>query len=334
MKTKKNKIKKNKTKKNKSIKNKKKNKIGGAENNSTSKCSYYPNIEKNQQHELLTQEIDQRIIESIERVKRIQPDILHIIIGGNCTPGNEYYNDCINSREVTRNYSGNYFVINIDPESSTGSSPERSPERSPGSSPRSSPERSPGTEDRFLNLNYFHSKEVDCTYNLKLRELIIDILTRNTNAIVLIDNQIFLYREPDGGDEMINYLEPFAKIDNIEESFSSSVGGLKMSSKQPSLNEDFFGELNKHQQNRIIFSSYLKSRSDLICPGKSGGKLRGKTTFMKYYYYLCELCGKEPLKVKELKQKTILLEYPNVLKLLIETKLKDIGRHFDSGITC
>ena len=309
MKTKKNKIKKSKTKKNKSIKNKKKNKIGGAATNSTSKCSYYPNIEKNQQHELLTQEIDQGIIESIEKVKGIQPDIdiLHIIIGGNCTPGNEYYNDCINSREVTRNYSGNYFVINIDPESSTGSSP--------------------GTEDRFLNLNYFHSKEVDCTYNLKLRELIIHILTHNPKAIVLIDNQIFLYREPDGGDEMINYLEPFAKIDNIEE--------FKMPSKQPSLNENFFGELDEDLQNRIIFSSYLKSRSDLICPGKSGGKLRGKTTFMKYYYYLCELCGREPLKVKELKkQKDILLEYPNVLKLLIETKLKDIGRHFDSKITC
>ena len=326
MKTKKNKIKKSKTKKNKSIKNKKKNKIGGAATNSTSKCSYYPNIEKNQQHELLTQEIDQGIIKSIERVKGIQPDILHIIIGGNCTPGNEYYNDCINSREVTRNYSGNYFVINIDPESSSGSSS--------GSNSGSSTERSPGTERHFLNLNYFHSKEVDCTYNLKLRELIIDILTRNPKAIVLIDNQIFLYREPDGGDEMINYLEPFAKIDNIEESFSSSVGGLKMPSKQPSLNKSFFGELDENLLNRIIFSSYLKSRSDLICPGKSGGKLRGKTTFMKYYYYLCELCGSEPLKVKELKQKTILLEYPNVLKLLIETKLKDIGRHFDSKITC
>jgi len=161
-------------------------------------------------------------------------------------------------------------------------------------------------------------------------------LKRNPKAIVLIDNQIFLYRYPDGGDEMINYLEPFAEIDNIEESFSSSVEEFKMSSKQPSLNKSFFEELDEHQQNRIIFSSYLKSKSDLICPGKakSGGKLRGKTTFMKYYYYLCELCSKIPLKVKELKQKTILLEYPNVLKLLIETKLKDIGRHFDGGITC
>lgn len=151
-------------------------------------------------------------------------------------------------------------------------------------------------------------------------------MERNPKAIVLIDNQIFLYREPDGGDEMINYLEPFAVIDNIEE--------FKMSSKQPSLNKSFFEELDEHQQNRIIFSSYLKSKSDLICPGKSGGKLRGKTTFMKYYYYLCELCSKTPLKVKELKQKTILLEYPNVLKLLIETKLKELKLRFDSGITC
>ena len=67
----------------------------------------YPNIETEQQYELLTQEIDHGIIESIERVKGIQPDILHIIIGGNCTSGNEYdyYPECDASREVTRNYS-------------------------------------------------------------------------------------------------------------------------------------------------------------------------------------------------------------------------------------
>ena len=132
---------------------------------------------------------------------------------------------------------------------------------------------------------------------------------------------------------MINYLEPFAEIKDIEESFSSPVEKFKMTSKQPSLNEDFFGELNEHQQNRIIFSSYLK-KSDLICPSKSGGKLRGKTTFMKYYYYLCNLCEKTPLKVNKLKKIDILLEYPDVLKLLIETKLKEIGRDFDGGITC
>ena len=324
MKTKKNKIKKNKTKKNKSMKNKKKNKIGGAATNSTSKCSYYQNIEKKQKHKLETQEINQGIIESIERVierVKVTPtdiDILHIIIGGNCqdpteiAPGSieyEYSIDCINSRQVTSIYSKKFFVINIDPESS--------------------PERSPGTEDRFLNLNYFHSKEDTCTYNKKLRELIIDILTRNPKAIVLIDNQIFLYLDPDVYDEMIYYLEPFAV----------------MPSKQPLLNTDFFGELDENLQNRIIFSSYLKS-SDLICPGRSEGKLRGKTTFMKYYYYLCELCAARarsmgeniplPLTVKDLRKRKIeiSLRYPDVLKLLIETKLKEIGRDFDGVITC
>jgi hypothetical protein len=55
---------------------------------------------------------------------------------------------------------------------------------------------------------------------------------------------------------------------------------------------------------------------------------------MKYYYYLCKLCGKKPLTVKALKKIAISLEYPDVLKLLIETKLKEIGRDFDGGITC
>ena len=320
MKTKKNKIKKNKTKKNKSMKNKKKKKIGGA-----SKCSYYPNIETKQPRELETQEINQGIIESIERVierVKVTPtdiDILHIIIGGNCQDPDrihteseyEYYNDCINSREVTTNYSENYFVINIDPEISPGSGPS------------------------FLHLNYFHSKETDCTYNTKLRELIIHILERNPKAIVLIDNQIFLYLDPDGGDEMIYYLEPFAVIKDIKESFSSPVEEkvFEMPSKQALLNTDFFGELVENLKKRIIFSSYLKS-SDLICPGRSEGKLRGKTTFMKYYYYLCELCEKTPLTVKDLRKIEISLRYPDVLKLLIETKLKELGLPIDGGITC
>ena len=105
------KTKKNKIKKNKSMKNKKKNKIGGA-----LECSYYPNIEKNQQHELLTQEIDPGIIKSIERVKKTPTDILHIIIGGNCQDPTriapesieyEYLIDCNNSRGVT------IFIVKI-----------------------------------------------------------------------------------------------------------------------------------------------------------------------------------------------------------------------------
>ena len=61
-------------------------------------------------------------------------------------------------------------------------------------------------------------------------------------------------------------------IDNAREK-------LKMFSKQPSLNKSFFGELDENLQNRIIFSSYLKSKSDLICLGRSEGKLRGGNNF-------------------------------------------------------
>jgi hypothetical protein len=293
-----------KTKKNK------KYKIGGQLSN----CLHHPVTDRKQHTITEDQKLDESILKQIQDIDISKINILHIMIGGTCTKDIhkdfiKYYEDCKKSKSIARSYTSNSLVINIDP--------------------RKTPGRNP---DKYIHLNYFHSTEPDCIYNLHLKELIENILKKK-NTIVIIDNHIFEYLSQE---DYSNNLQPFAKFYKNQYSILEKNGRFKhkyMPHDHPSPNDEYLN-LNSEQKNRMIFSSYIKPH--LITNPRLTGSVEGKKFLLEYYFYICKKLNIEKDKLvvffKSENFKSLKINHSDILRLLIETKLIELKIPFTSFI--
>lgn len=283
-----------------------------------SKCKHSTSIEP-RQGEIVNPDLDDSIIEQIDSIdvsKKI--DILHITIGGTCRGDipkeyMSYHKECVNARYVAKEYTDNYFVINIDPEIN----------------------REKITNQ--LDLKYYHSQEKDCVYNLKLKELIKKVLKRK-NSIVIIDNNVFLYIR--GMTALQSFLKPFAKYEETRKSILGKRGKFQTEFKSvdiPVVDNSFFEIDSPQERNRIIFSNYIKpiilerlySFNDPI----------GPKFLMEYYLHICK-DNKDKINKTTFRNflrnnkniDTLNMKYIDVLRLLIETKFIELEIPFRSKI--
>lgn len=285
---------------------------------SKSKCKHSTSIEPGQ-GEIVNPDLDDSIIEQIDSIDVSNIDILHITIGGTCRGDipkehMSYHKECVNARLVAHEYTDNYFVINIDPETNSQKI------------------------TNHLDLKYYHSQEKDCVYNLKLKELIKKVLKRK-NSIVIIDNNVFLYIK--GQTAFESFLKPFAKYEDTKKSILGKRGKFQeelTSVNIPVVDNSFFEIDSPQERNRIIFSNYIKPKTletlynyyDPI----------GPKFLMEYYLHICkdnkDKINKTTIRKFHKKNKkkidNLNIKYIDVLRLLIETKFIELEIPFISQI--